>query len=66
VSAAVDTDLTVAQRARLESLADQEPDARVVGWQGAPVVRRSDGRLQRLVATGRLNAVERRAPEPSR
>lgn len=51
------TALTVAQFARLDSVDREDPAAKIVGWAGGPVIRRSDGRVQRLVPNGRLNAV---------
>ena len=40
---------------RLERLADEDPEAKVIGvFERCPVIRRGDGRIQRLMGTGRL------------
>lgn len=52
--------LTVAQRERLDTIARQDPSAKVVGWRAAvdgPILRRGDGRLQALTPLGRTNAI---------
>lgn len=49
--------LSVAQSSKLDRIAKDDPQATVVAWQGGPVVRRGDGRLQRVVVTGRINPV---------
>jgi hypothetical protein len=55
-------ELSPAQNARLDRLADQDPDAKVVGWaSGGPVVRRSDGRVWRITPAGRAVAMSVRA-----
>jgi len=53
----VTRDLTFAQANRLDGLAREDSGARVVGWLDGPVVRRSNGKLVRVVGSGRLNAV---------
>lgn len=53
-------ELTPAQFNRLESIADEDPDARVVGHSvGRPVLRRGDGRVQAVQPTGRLTSSEK-------
>lgn len=52
------TSLSTAQRSRLDRLADEDTEAKVVGWHGpGPLVRRAGGRLQVVTPVGRLNAV---------
>jgi hypothetical protein len=61
-----DTELTVAQHSRLDGLAranpedidgdpvGADPDAKVIGWWHGPIIRRGDGRVSRLVPSGRF------------
>lgn len=49
-----DTELTPAQHARLEYLADKDPEAKVIGWWHGPIIRRGDGKVSRLVPSGRF------------
>lgn len=53
------TDLTYAQHSRLDRIAAEDPAATVIAWEGGPVIRRGDGRLQRLRNTGRVTAMGR-------
>lgn len=47
------------QDRRLIEISRDDPLARVIDWDRGPVVRRGDGRLQRVVKTGRINPVRR-------
>jgi hypothetical protein len=65
----INTDLSHAQHARLEALGDREPEATVVGWyHNGPVIRRFNGRLSRLLPSGRmtgLGAIQAKSMEES-
>jgi hypothetical protein len=55
-------ELSRAQHARLDRLADQDPDAKVIGWASdGPVVLRSDGRVWKILPSGRAVAMSVRA-----
>jgi hypothetical protein len=54
-------ELSQAQHARLDRLAERDPGAKVVGWMsgrlGGPVVRLTDGRVWRISPAGRAAAI---------
>ncbi len=54
-------ELTSAQVAKLDRLAKEDPEARVITWAGSgPIIRRSgDGRLNRLAPNGRLTTFKK-------
>lgn len=50
-------ELTSAQHNRLDAIADKDPGAKVVGQSfGEPVIRHGDGRVTRLLPSGRLSS----------
>lgn len=49
--------LTTAQESRLTRIAKEDPDAKVVGFEGGVILRRGDGRYQRLRNTGRVTPI---------
>ncbi len=52
-------ELTLAQHSKLDSIARDDPEAKVIGYDGGPLIRRSGGRVQRCRNTGRLTPVRK-------